>query len=363
MKTLAETLRDSNSMLYAACAGAGAHFLDEVFGKPGCSEYTAGGRMLWAPEDLHDFIGHQDVQHAVSYTTALELAMESYIRARQTNRSKNAVGMGVTAAIATNRQRKGEHQVFYAIVTLNKILTEYAWLGHGSVEGEDSRRDMETFISKDCASIIQNTVPEDGDPSDANELARKTFFWHPVFQASGVRQTGDRGSTHLVFPATLNPLHDGHRTICETAENLIGQENATYLVCTKTAHKGEMPVQQMLDIVAQVRSERWRKDYRPRTLEFTDSEPLYIDMARKRPGSCFIIGADAMQRMLDPKWGPDVVEMLNEMRNLKVTFLVRGREIDGKFVECRDIPVPFPYQLLFRPLEGRCDMRSSELRI
>jgi nicotinic acid mononucleotide adenylyltransferase/nicotinamide mononucleotide (NMN) deamidase PncC len=361
MKSLDETLRNTNSLLYVACAGAGTPFIADLFSVPGCSSYMAGARVLYAPEDLHDFIGHQDIEHAVSYTTALELATESYIRARQTNRSKNAVGLGVTAAIATNRQRKGEHQAFYAVVTHDHIIVDYKWLGHGSVEGEDSRKGMELFITQDCVAFLQYAVLNP-DPEVETKLARETFFKHPVFGSSGVRQPGDQGSTNLVFPSAFNPLHDGHRTICETAENLVGFENATYLVCTKSPHKGEMPLQQMLDIVAQVRNEKWRADYRPRTVEFSADEPLFIDMARKRPGSTFIIGADAMQRMLDPKWGPNVEEMLNEMRNLKVTFLVRGREIEGKFVQCRDIAVPFPYQLLFRPLEGRCDISSTDLR-
>ena len=109
-----------------------------------------------------------------------------------------------------------------------------------------------------------------------------------------------------------------------------------------------------------VRAERWHQQ--SRAVEFSRNDPLFVDKASQRPGSTFVIGADTMQRMLDPKWGPAQLEVLRELRNHFATFLVMGREVDGKFLICRDIPVPFPYSLLFRPLEGRFDISSTELR-
>lgn len=66
-----------------------------------------------------------------------------------------------------------------------------------------------------------------------------------------------------------------------------------------------------------------------------------------------------MARMLDPRWGPSRDEVLTELRNHRATFLVMGREVDGRWMTCRD---PFPFGLLFRPLEGRFDISSTELR-
>lgn len=97
-------------------------------------------------------------------------------------------------------------------------------------------------------------------------------------------------------------------------------------------------------------------------VEFTHSEPLFIDKARKRPGSIFLIGADTMQRMLDPKWGPDIEPMLNEMKNLGIKFLVMGRVLNGKWTTCRDIELPWSMQTLFEPLLGRVDVSSTEIR-
>ena len=69
-----------------------------------------------------------------------------------------------------------------------------------------------------------------------------------------------------------------------------------------------------------------------------------------------------MARLLDPKWGPKIEPMLRQMRQLGLVFHVMGREIEGAFTSCRDIDVSFPHQLLFRPLEGRMDVSSTDLR-
>lgn len=134
----------------------------------------------------------------------------------------------------------------------------------------------------------------------------------------------------------------------------------TYLVTTTSVHKPPLTVPAMLDRVGMVGAERWRR--MARAIEFSRNDPLFVDKARQRPGSTFLIGADTMARMLDPCWGPSRDQVLTELRNHRATFLVMGRQIDGRWLTCRDIPVPFPFGLLFRPLEGRVDISSTELR-
>lgn len=369
-KCLRDTLKDSKSTLYVACAGAGTDFLNCLFVEPGCSEYFAGGRVLYAQEDMYDFIGHRDVEHAVSLKTAIDLAMAAYVKAKECSGDRNAVGLGMTAAVATNRVRHGHASAYAAVITHDKVLSIYKYLHNGSVQGYTYREFDDSEITSELFDLLWVAIdkPEKlpfPTTLDCSELAFDLLHKHAIFCPEGTRySTHEVEISPLYCPATLNPLHDGHRTLCDAGEETCTGHSATYLVSTRSPHKGDMSIQQILGIVAQVRKDRWADngEYNPRNVEFTCKEPLFIDKARKRPGSTFLIGADTMQRMLDPKWGPDIVEMLNEMRNLKVTFYVRGREIDGKFVECRDIPVPFPYQLLFRPLPGRCDVSSTEVR-
>lgn len=148
---------------------------------------------------------------------------------------------------------------------------------------------------------------------------------------------------------------EGHLT-----PNGPGKIKVRYLVSSSSPHKGKLTVQEMLLKAGMLRAERWLGQ--SRSVEFTHDEPLFIDKARKRPESVFIIGADTMGRMLDPQWGPEIESMLLELKNLGVKFLVMGRVIEGEWKTCRDFYVPWPHGNLFEPLEGRIDLSSTQLR-
>jgi hypothetical protein len=75
-----------------------------------------------------------------------------------------------------------------------------------------------------------------------------------------------------------------------------------------------------------------------------------------------------MVRMLDPKWGIDTQDMLNEFNRLHTRFFISGREIDGKFITRHDIKEMLPEKLgllfdyLSFPVGGKWDISSTELR-
>lgn len=70
---------------------------------------------------------------------------------------------------------------------------------------------------------------------------------------------------------------------------------------------------------------------------FTHGDALYIEKARRNPGSTFVIGADALDRVLDPKWGPEVKTMLYEFVSLYTRFLVAPRIVNGKLITLDDV--------------------------
>jgi hypothetical protein len=78
-----------------------------------------------------------------------------------------------------------------------------------------------------------------------------------------------------------------------------------------------------------------------------------------------IVGADTLLRMLDPRWGINIPDMLEELDVLDNRFYVAGRLVDGKFVTRDDIvkSLPHPkYKDNFIALDGRWDVSSTELR-
>jgi len=97
---------------------------------------------------------------------------------------------------------------------------------------------------------------------------------------------------------------------------------------------------------------------------FTQGDPLYIEKARSFPGKAFVIGVDALLRMLDPKWGVEVPELLREFYELGTSFYVVGREVEGEWRTLEDVltQIPSSYQNLFTEVGGRWDVSSTALR-
>lgn len=73
--------------------------------------------------------------------------------------------------------------------------------------------------------------------------------------------------------------------------------------------------------------------------------PLFVDKARKFPGSAFVMGADTLARIVDPAYygnGMKGPETLGEaLEQTKCRLIVAGRKgKDGRFIDPKDVAVP-----------------------
>jgi hypothetical protein len=107
------------------------------------------------------------------------------------------------------------------------------------------------------------------------------------------------------------------------------ENGATFHVTVNPPHKPALSVTDVL------RRAKWLDGF-PRL--FTADDPLYLDKARRFPGAKFLIGVDALERMLDPKWGVEPPVLLEELRRLGIRFLVADREVDGVIHSLLDLP-------------------------
>jgi len=356
--TLHNLLVETNALLHVSCTGAGASLQQQLWDTPGASKYLVGSHFPYARTQLCDFIGIEPEASFCSKEVALEMAMASYIQACEhklrLSLDGEPVGLGISASVASTRIPRGDHRAHIAIVTKEQVAARILILEKG--KGLEQRRQHDQQVTHAALYLLIQVLR--GEPQeDETDAALDLLFQAPVFDSSGLRCTSVTEGVFL--PASLNPIHDGHRLMAQAAEEKL-KRPVVYLVATSTPHKPPMRLQEMLSMVGMLRGERWNGQ--ARALEFTRGEPLFIDKVRARPNSCFVIGADTMDRFLDPKWGPEIELMLQEMRQLGAMFYVMGRKIGGIFKTCRDIDVPFPHQLLFRPLEGRIDVSSTEIR-
>lgn len=373
LNPLHRRLIETNSLLHLSTAGAGPELLRRIWTETGISDYFVGSAMPYRRSETHAFLGHAPADGGyISEEVAYDMAMASYIRAAEAKVLEDLrgdpVGFGVTSAVASNRWPSGGHRAHMVVITRDRILHRRVDLTKG--RGKEVRRGHDRDIAEAAQELLLLAL--DGHAPrelECETVALERFYRYPIFHTNGTRTASlPLEQKNNFLPATLDPIHDGHRLMAKEAEDLRspsdgGRVKVVYLVSSVSPHKGKLDVQQMLQKAGMLLAERWRGEIDSRAVEFTRDEPLFIDKARKRPGSTFIIGADTMKRMLDPAWGIPLEPLLTEFTNLGVRFLVMGRYIDDKWVTCRDIALPrWTDQFLFTPLPGRIDVSSTQLR-
>lgn len=329
--------------IFLACTGAGAGAQQELWKVPGCSSYFAGAAFPYGEDQTADFLGFRP-ERFCSRATALDLAMASYYRA-WTGPGCDAVGVGLTATVASTREHRGGHRVHAAVMTAQGVRTQELRLPSGMGEAARQRDGIE------CDLLAVRLATDPDRFPDATPEAWARFFARPLWTTSGARGTaGQLGQRPVLFPGAFNPPHAGH---LEPA----AATGATFAICADTPHKGQLS---LADLVQRA------KLLRGHPVLFTQGDPLYLDKARAFPGARFVIGADALQRMLDPKWGPDPVEMLCEFARLQTRFLVIARRVGGELLTVEraleEAGIHCEWQILFEQVPGRWDMSSTEIR-
>jgi hypothetical protein len=333
LRSEAARLLGVHQRVYVVATGAGAGLQELLWDVPGASRFLVGAEFPYAPEATKRFLGGAPPDGFCSARTALALAMEAYYRACLPDYGgRPCVGLGLSGSVASTREHRGDHRVHVATVTDSEVMSYAVKLEKGV--GVDFRlRDghvsdatgLYALLAAVGLSPAWHPAPPDRfdartDPDRALEILER----HPVFRASGRRETAPANGNGLtIFPGTFNPPHEAHSWLARESQALLH-------VTIDPPHKPSMTVGEVLR--------------RARMLEghdrmFTRGDPLYLDKARRFPGARIVIGADAFERMLDPRWGPKIGPMLAEFVRLGCAFLVADREIDGRMITVADLPL------------------------
>lgn len=366
MASMKDLLLKHKTLLYISSTGAGLKFQNDLWKIPGSSQYIVGFEFPYSRSQVENLLGYNPEVSSVSKTIAIDLAMASYIKASshkvKENIDGNPIGIGITASVASNRIPKGDQRFYICIITKDKAVSYYYKLEKQT--GEYYRESHDYLIAEFAKELLISTLSEqDFMGEDCYQEALDRFLAFPIFLSSGKRNPYPLTlGQNIYLPASLNPIHEGHRTMATSAElhlcRNITKTRVNYLISTSSPHKGDLTLQEMLFKAGMLKAED-----NIRSFEFTRDEPLFLDKAKKRPGSIFVIGVDTMERLLDPKWGPNIPELLKEFENLNTKFLVMGRiNKDKMFQAANDVPVQRRYRKLFEPIRGRIDISSTELR-
>jgi hypothetical protein len=351
--TWQSALRASNTRVYICATGAGAGIQEALWNIPGISSVLVGAEFPYAAEATKRFLGYAP-ESFCSEATAVALAMESYYRAYTPG--QQAVGFGLTASVATRKKHRGEHRCYVATFTAAacRVWSVVLPKGHGAKRRVADGRACNRL---GLAALLDTVLggKRAGKSEDGAQLAQRNLEARPYWNAQGERRWNppEAAPDLVLYPGAFNPPHEAHFWIARNT-------NATFQVTTNPPHKAALTVAQVLE--------------RAKGLEgyaryFTMGDPLYLDKARSFPGCALVMGADAFQRMCDPKWGLEIEPMFDEFDRLGTRFLVANRQVDGRVLVAEDVvgagtdvwtypvewtPVPVPERLL--------DLASSRVR-
>src|SRR5205085_2258108 len=293
------------------------------------------------------------------------------------------VGLGATAALVSDRPRKGEHRCHIAFANAAGIAHCTCVLAKGrrdrAAEEDVVSRAIVLWLARGCGiaapgidalsprSLLdadehyaEAVLPEIGvatvdtiDQLLAGEVDRVTVQPDGQMMLSAPQPV-------VLFPGSFNPMHEGHVSLAQAAEELRQQPVAFELSVTnvdKPPLAGETVRQRLAQFA-------WRAP-----VELTRA-PTFVEKARLFPGTTFVVGADTAERLFGSKYyGGDEVRMhmaLEEIANSGSSFLVAARlDAAGRVRALSDIAVPQRYADLFTEIPEhrfRFDTSSSEIR-
>ena len=372
IRKLMQEIHASPTKMVVAVAGAGAQSLTWLLAVAGASRTVLEVVVPYSSRSFAEFLG-QEPEQFVTAETARDMARSAYRRAlRLRQDSAPVVGIACTAAIASDRPKRGEHRCHVAAWTSSGVTT-YSLRFVKELrdrEGEDRIVSMLVTRALAEASGVEFHLALGLDERERVETHR-VLYEDPIealladhVSTATVHPDGkivaDEPVHGGVLPGSFNPLHEGHERLARVASDMLGSQVTHELSITNV---DKPPLEE-----AEVRS-RAAQMAGTRPLAITRALVFY-EKARLFPGCTFVIGWDTLVRLVDPiYYGGEESKMLTaleEIRGLGCRFLVAGRLDDGVFHTLEDAPIPRGFEDLFTPIPEsafRFDISSTELRL
>lgn len=352
-------------------AGGGTGAIPLLLRRPGGSRTVLDVAVPYGPAAVADYLGQAPAQ-ACSAETAEALARRAFQRACEfrADRSVPVVGLGATAALVTDRVRRGEDRLHAASFDGSRtVALEVPFSArHANRQAQESAAEhaivglladavgvapWRQLAESQLAPARLRVEVEDDELAVVQEGRQPWITCYP----DGRRRPGGWIPTALV-PGSFNPWHEAHQGLWEAARRRFGDPVAYELSITNV-DKPPLPSAEVL---------RRADQFDRRACLILTAAPTFVEKARLLPGAAFVVGADTARRIVDPVYYGGVEAMhgaLGELRSLGSRFVVAGRLEHGRFLQLRDLTMPSEFAGLFEAIpagELRVDVSSTELR-
>jgi len=354
-------------------AGAGAQALAWLHARAGSSRTVLEASDRYAPASLAQALGTTPHRH-VHPEVARSLACSALARACVLAGAREGLaGLGWTAAVATDRQRRGDHRCHLVLCEASGVSSFELHLEKGA----RTREEEERLVALLAVRALADGVPGGSGPDlplragdrlehrrEASSLLARVaggdFAWLRR-SPDGAETPGRRLSGAVLLSGSFNPLHDAHRRLAEVAGGLLGRDPVFEL---GLINADKSPVG---EVEADCRAVQFA-GYAPLLLT---AEPRFVDKTQWVRDSVFVLGADTLARLVDPCFyagdRDGLPGALARIRESGCRFLVAARldSSSGRVLTLADCAVPRGFGRLFEAIpesDFRMDLSSTELR-
>jgi len=378
-------LKDSGALVYVATTGAGAGVNKMIWLEPGISSALVGFNFPYHPRLTDEFVGRSIEHDGYSYCslqTALAMAHASYFKAQRVAALENKldkpiVGVGLTAAVATNRTLRGGTRVYAAVRHDHGISSFHATLDQGRL-GREADGDVCDLIALNMA-LDGACIPMAHFASFPEELGLQShrFFgkqmavvdcadsvyiettpFHDVYLGMDGRPCElsviDFSKT-VIFPGSFRSFHFGHDAVANTVMKSTGRK-VVFEITRDNVYKTAT----IDDLIARARQfvGRWSVILREGAGRFVDKAALY-------PGAHFVCGFDVAEKILEPEYYPEEGGLLGALARLRdsgTVFYVMDRADGSGAIKSRnDLLIPAGFERLFERLSDHWEISSTAI--
>ncbi len=341
---------------------------------PGTSRTLLEAVIPYSEAALCDWLGSTP-ESFCSARTARAMAAASFHRAVTLARSMDSIenpnhtiGVGCTASLASERPKRGPHRIHVGYQRLDRTWS----LSLNLIKGARSRNvedqlagELVLYAMAHAADLAPSPPALRPDEKIEIETYDAPPEWSSLLagQVEAARARGPKQNPsdqlRVLFPGSFNPLHPGHEKIVAIAAERTGLP-VEFELAVFNADKPPLDFVEIANRIQLVPGEA--------PLWLTRCA-TFVEKSRLFPGTCFIVGADTITRIADPRFytrrdhGPEAA--FRQLTENGAHFIVFGRQMGNHFQTLADLDLPEDLMVLCEGIpedEFREDISSTELR-